>query len=221
MGMVTLLLLVCGCLSVLLVIAAVVLVIWFQNRQAAADSGGGQPVNSATLPPLPADVIDQLKTQLAAGQKIEAIKIYRQATGAPLAEAKAAVEAIASGRPVLAQSPLPQATDLEAQIRQLLADDQKLNAIKRYREATGADLKTAKDAVEAIERGQPLPQPLVNALPPVGEDTQAQVRSLLQQGLKINAIKVYREATGATLAEAKSAVEAIERDIAGATADSV
>ncbi|NJN97033.1 MAG: hypothetical protein HC875_24520 [Anaerolineales bacterium] len=37
-----------------------------------------------------------------------------------------------------------------------------------------------------------------------------QIRSLLQQGNKIEAIKIYREATGVGLAEAKAAVEAIE-----------
>jgi hypothetical protein len=36
---------------------------------------------------------------LQAGRKIEAIKVYRQATGAGLAEAKAAVERIAAGAP--------------------------------------------------------------------------------------------------------------------------
>ncbi len=37
-----------------------------------------------------------------------------------------------------------------------------------------------------------------------------QIRSLLQRGNKIEAIKMYREATGVGLAEAKAAVEAIE-----------
>jgi len=37
-----------------------------------------------------------------------------------------------------------------------------------------------------------------------------EVRSLLQRGKKIQAIKVYREGTGAGLKEAKDAVEAME-----------
>ena len=40
-----------------------------------------------------------------------------------------------------------------------------------------------------------------------------EVRGLLQAGRKIEAIKVYREATGAGLAEAKQAVERIEATI--------
>lgn len=39
----------------------------------------------------------------------------------------------------------------QQQIRDLLASGKKIEAIKAYREATGADLKTAKDAVDAME----------------------------------------------------------------------
>ncbi len=39
-----------------------------------------------------------------------------------------------------------------------------------------------------------------------------EVRSWLRQGKKIAAIKAYREATGVGLAEAKDAVESLERD---------
>src|ERR1700730_15357880 len=46
---------------------------------------------------------------------------------------------------------------------------------------------------------------------PAASDLEERVRSLLNQGRKIEAIKVFREATGAGLAEAKEAVEAVER----------
>ncbi len=39
----------------------------------------------------------------------------------------------------------------EPEIRRLLAAGKKIEAIKRYREATGLGLKEAKDAVEAME----------------------------------------------------------------------
>jgi ribosomal protein L7/L12 len=37
-------------------------------------------------------------------------------------------------------------------IRSLLTDGMFINAIKRYREETGADLRTAKEAVETIQK---------------------------------------------------------------------
>ena len=50
---------------------------------------------------------------------------------------------------------LPQinSNQVEAEIRALLAARQKINAIKVYRQVTGAGLKQAKEAVEAIEAG--------------------------------------------------------------------
>ena len=48
------------------------------------------------------------------------------------------------------------------------------------------------------------------ALADPGSGAGAEIRDLLARGKKIEAIKRYREETGAGLAEAKSAVEAIE-----------
>ena len=44
-------------------------------------------------------LLDDIKAEIAAGNKIAAIKLYRDATGAGLAEAKEAVELIAAGKP--------------------------------------------------------------------------------------------------------------------------
>jgi ribosomal protein L7/L12 len=85
---------------------------------------------------------------LAAGRTIEAIKRYRQATGAGLAEAKAAIEALAAGESLPAEIPVE--TELERQVVEQLQRGRKIAAIKIYREATGAGLRDAKLAVEAI-----------------------------------------------------------------------
>jgi len=49
----------------------------------------------------------------------------------------------------------------QQEVRGLLAQGQKIDAIKLVRQQTGSGLKDAKDFVEAIERGQnpPVPQP--------------------------------------------------------------
>jgi hypothetical protein len=48
----------------------------------------------------------------------------------------------------------------QQQVRDLIAQQQKIEAIKLVRQQTGAGLKDAKDFVEALERGQtpPIPQ---------------------------------------------------------------
>src|SRR5262245_5759425 len=57
------------------------------------------------------------------------------------------------------------------------------------------------------------PLPATAGPTPPAPDIAEQIRTLLQQGRKIEAIKVYRQATGAGLAEAKSAVEGQERNV--------
>ena len=51
-----------------------------------------------------ANLESQLQDLLAAGRKIEAIKLYREHTGAGLAEAKDAVEALIEGNVEFADS---------------------------------------------------------------------------------------------------------------------
>ena len=100
-----------------------------------------QPLNSQADP--------EIARLILAGQKIEAIKRYREITGQGLKEAKDAVEAMAAGiqMTVVRQSLNSQA---ESEIANLVFAGQKIEAIKRYREVTGQGLKEAKDAVESM-----------------------------------------------------------------------
>lgn len=103
----------------------------------------------------------EVRARVARGKMIEAIKALREATGLGLREAKEAVDAIHAGRdPLLpmhearAESSIHQGAWLD-EVRALLARGEKIAAIKRYRLATGAGLKEAKEAVEAMEGGHP------------------------------------------------------------------
>jgi len=94
-----------------------------------------------------ADFEAELRTLLAEGRKIAAVKRYREETGAGLVEAKNAVEALERDLP-----PTGELVDssAEAEIVALLQQGQKTQAIKRYRDRTGAGLKEAREAVEAL-----------------------------------------------------------------------
>jgi ribosomal protein L7/L12 len=92
----------------------------------------------------------------------------------------------------------------EFEIRSLLSRNQKIEAIKIYRERTGVGLAEAKYAVEQLQRGGNL----MNQ-PPASDDVDPQLLELLMAGEKIKAIKLYREKTKLGLKESKEAVEAL------------
>ena len=101
-------------------------------------------------------------TQLAAvrdtarsGNKIGAIKLYREYTGTGLAEAKEAVEKLEAGQPLeslpLGGMPAIIVPERAAWIQEALFKGDKIEAIKLYREGTNLGLKESKEAVEKLE----------------------------------------------------------------------
>lgn len=91
----------------------------------------------------------EIRHLLASGNKIAAIKRFREATGVGLAEAKSAVESMEAGASFSAQHRADN-PDLNDQIVGLLGRGEKIEAVKLYREQIGCGLKEAKDAVERI-----------------------------------------------------------------------
>ena len=111
------------------------------------------------------------------------------------------------------------------ELLELIGQGRKIDAVKVYREVTGLGLKEAKDAVEAMGFApqDPLSGGLRNPPPPAGASPstlsnlssaqQGSIRELIRQNRKIEAIKLYREATGLGLKESKDAVEAMETSV--------
>ncbi len=102
--------------------------------------------------------VERIRQLVYEGKKIEAIKLVREQTDLGLKEARDAVDAFIRGEtPLLSPRRSvetgPYGLDL-APIQDQLLQGNKLNAIKLYREQTGVGLREAKDAVEAIERGE-------------------------------------------------------------------
>lgn len=91
--------------------------------------------------------------ELKRGNKIEAIKLCREATGMGLAEAKDFVERLETS-PDVQLAPAPQAGALSP-VADLIFAGRKIDAIKLYREQVkpGAGLKESKEAVEQLEAG--------------------------------------------------------------------
>ena len=97
------------------------------------------------------------------------------------------------------------------EIRILVHQRRIIDAIKAYRVITGAGLAEAKSAVEVMFHEDPLGSP--PPVPPTVERvafSEDQVKELLAKRMKIEAVKIYREAHGVSLKEAKDTVDQIE-----------
>ena len=90
-------------------------------------------------------------------------------------------------------------------LKQLLGENQRVQAVAAYRRRMGIDLTSAVEAIDAMGRDEEFNVSSADA------DLEWEVIGYLERGEKIGAIKLYRTKTGLGLKEAKDAVEAIEQ----------
>jgi ribosomal protein L7/L12 len=101
----------------------------------------------------------------------------------------------------------------ERQIKELLAKNKKIAAIKIYRETTGSSLKDSKDAVEALEINTTSYFPASTQVSEPDPFPENRVKRLLAERKKIEAVKLYRESYNCGLKEAKDAVDLIQTEM--------
>jgi ribosomal protein L7/L12 len=103
------------------------------------------------------DQVQKIHKLLHDKQVIQAIQVYREATGVSLVNAKKAIEEMALVEVTKPPSGMRSYDDpvLESKIKSLLAKGQKINALKIYREEYGIGLNEAKVAVDRIEASMP------------------------------------------------------------------
>ena len=114
------------------------------------EQGGAAPEIIIGTMAAPARDLAEVRALAIAGNKIAAIKLYRELTGVGLKEAKDYVDALESDSSPLAASPVAASSGDLADVRALALQGQKIQAIKLYRELTGAGLKEAKDYVDSL-----------------------------------------------------------------------
>lgn len=109
------------------------------------------------MPGLTPDQVQTIHQLLHDKQLLQAIKVYHDATGVSLAEAKEAVERMALNEYSKPPSGVRSFDDpvLEGKIRSLLSKGKKIDAVKIYRTEYGTSLKDATDAVERIQAAMP------------------------------------------------------------------
>lgn len=95
----------------------------------------------------------------------------------------------------------------------MLEQGREFDAIRMYREQTGAGLREATAAVEALEPIKKGPAARTYASRASREaNLNADLWALLQNGQKSDAITLYRERTGETARRAEHAVEVLIRE---------
>jgi ribosomal protein L7/L12 len=125
------------------------------------------------MPGLTPDQVQQIHKFLHDKQLMQAVKIYHDATGVSLAEARDAVQEMARNEYSKPPSGVRVYDNpvLESKIKSLLTKGKKLEAVKIYRAEYGSSLNEAKAAVEQIEAIMPA-NPGVSASyePAIGKD---------------------------------------------------
>lgn len=151
------------------------------------------------------DLRQQVQQLVAAGREITAVKKLRQ-QGMELDEARQYLDALPIPPPTDALDPSLRQQNyeqVEAEVRRHLIQDEKIQAIKYVREQWGYGLKAAKAYVESLE-GTSSPSQNSGAV-------DAEIRLLLSQNRKIEAIKLVRLRWGYDLKDAKDYVESLGR----------
>ncbi len=101
---------------------------------------------------------------------------------------------------------------LPPEVQAALREGDQILAIRRLRESTGLGLKEAKELVDQHVRREPV-APGAFDVPAAATDTLPEnVLAVLQQGSKLEAIRLLREAGGLSLKKAKEAVESHARN---------
>ena len=95
---------------------------------------------------------------------------------------------------------------LDQEIRDLLEQGRKIEAVKKALELRGKGLKDAKDYVDSLT----VTRPLSGLQAGISKETlEFEVRDLIARGRKVEAVKKVRELTGMGLKEAKDFVDSL------------
>jgi ribosomal protein L7/L12/DNA-binding beta-propeller fold protein YncE len=204
----------------------------FELRDAARQSEPPDSAPGYVLPSFinPAQIakIQEISRLAHQGEKIEAIKLYREVFDVGLKEAKDAIELLEKGEPVTVVHTQTAPLDVEQfslELQQLLEEGDKIEAIKRYRQTYQAGLKDSKEAVESFEKTGHLPlssdsggELLTTGLAQTirQANTMIEIVQLVQTGQEDAAIQLYQRAFGASFQEAQQAIHQVSL---GVTAD--
>jgi ribosomal protein L7/L12 len=101
--------------------------------------------------------------------------------------------------------------NFQSEIRDLVVQNRKIEAIKRVRKYTGWGLKQAKDYVDSLSEGVSY-DIAISSYRNITEGLDDELKSLISQNKKIEAIKLLRKRSGLGLKESKDYIDRLEID---------
>jgi hypothetical protein len=100
----------------------------------------------------------------------------------------------------------------DEQVRDWVAQGQKIQAIKRYRDLTGIGLKDAKDAIDYLSLHPNAPDKLKEKIRRLELDDSG-LRDLIAEGRADEAVEVYRKFAGVDEYTARDAIRKITAEL--------
>ncbi|WP_091673667.1 hypothetical protein [Micromonospora auratinigra] len=97
----------------------------------------------------------------------------------------------------------------EAPVLRLVREQRRIEAVAVLRQQTGLPLKEAKQVVDLLAAVALPPPARDGAVGPLDDELRASAAALVRAGRKIQAVKVVREHTGWSLADAKRYVDSL------------
>jgi ribosomal protein L7/L12 len=144
-------------------------------------------VAASVIPPL-TDALDQVRETLRRGNKIDAIKLYREITRSSLAAAKDAVEKMA--------------------VEKMSAGRPTLKAMVSGVAPRPTPARPPLPFVASTTQARPFPPPTASHVPPLPDRIES-VHAALYRGNLVEAVRIYREKHGVDHDQARRAIESM------------
>ncbi len=135
---------------------------------------------------------EEIAILLKNNKRLEAIKLLRNSSGRDLKSSKEIIDSVAAGNSLLEMVSFKKESESESEESADSAD--------------GADHTDSSDSSDKLDRAAGSQ----SANKSISAERRKEIARLVEKGQKLQAIKVYRKATGVSLKDAKDAIEAGE-----------
>lgn len=139
---------------------------------------------------------EEIAILLKNNKRLEAIKLLRNSSGRDLKSSKEIIDSVAAGNSLLEMVSFKEKSESESESESEESADS----------ADGADHTDSSDSSKELDRAAGSQ----SANKSISAERRKEIAQLVEKGQKLQAIKVYRKATGVSLKDAKDAIEAGE-----------